>query len=376
MRILVLYPYPVEPDGQSLQGHYLVKGLRELGHTVFSCDRGNDIQKDFFYKHAKPDVVIGVGFWGDTPDLVTDPLANNLRPVPWLNADGWVANYHDILESLPLVLTTSNWVKSTYIRDGLSGKNLRVAPIGYNQNIFKKRSEEDRKTMRKLLGINDNEKMLFTAGGDVTSKGAQEILRALGKIDKDFPNWKYVCKIYPSPSARNHGREERRLIKELGLNKKKVSYLEGEYSPEFMSYLLNACDIYVAPSRIEGFGMIQVEAQACGKPVISINVGGPKDTVVHDKTGFLVDVSEEIKLDREWVYEHMGFDEKHQIEFVEPKTFSYRANIDQLSESLSKLLKDDELRKRMGDAAAHHAFNNFNMKVTAKNIVGFIEKIN
>ena len=71
--------------------------------------------------------------------------------------------------------------------------------------------------------------------------------------------------------------------------------MQGKYSPEFMASLLNACDIYAAPSRLEGFGMIQVEAMACGKPVISINVGGPKDTIVHEKTGFLVDVESEDK---------------------------------------------------------------------------------
>ena len=37
-----------------------------------------------------------------------------------------------------------------------------------------------------------------------------------------------------------------------------------------MPYLIAACDIYAAPSRLEGFGMPQVEAGACGKPVIGI----------------------------------------------------------------------------------------------------------
>ena len=67
-----------------------------------------------------------------------------------------------------------------------------------------------------------------------------------------------------------------------------------------MASLINACDIYCAPSRLEGFGMIQLEAQACGKPVISINVGGPKDIILHEKTGYLVDVEHEIKLESEY----------------------------------------------------------------------------
>ena len=61
MKILVLYPYPLEPDGQSLQGHYLVKGLNELGIEAMSCDREDNLQKLYAYKSFQPDFVIGIG---------------------------------------------------------------------------------------------------------------------------------------------------------------------------------------------------------------------------------------------------------------------------------------------------------------------------
>ena len=40
--------------------------------------------------------------------------------------------------------------------------------------------------------------MILTVGGDVTSKGAQEMFKALANVDKEFKDWKYVCKIWPS----------------------------------------------------------------------------------------------------------------------------------------------------------------------------------
>ena len=113
MKILLLYPYPPEPDGQSLQGHYLAMGLRELGVEVMECDREDNLQKRWAYKRFKPDAAIGIGYWGDAPEVVLDPLKFGVQPVPWFNADGWVANYHEVLNKLPLVLVTSNWVKST-----------------------------------------------------------------------------------------------------------------------------------------------------------------------------------------------------------------------------------------------------------------------
>ncbi|MBU0467080.1 MAG: glycosyltransferase family 4 protein [Nanoarchaeota archaeon] len=266
-------------------------------------------------------------------------------------------------------------MKATYIRDGVKGDNIKVAPIGYDHEIFYPRDKNDKevKKVRKELRINDDEIMILTAGGDVTSKGAQEILKALNKIKDKIPKWKYVCKIWPSPSARIWWKMERELITIFGFEDK-VVYSKKKLSPEKMGLLLNACDIYAAPSRLEGFGMIQLEAQACGKPVVSINTGGPQDTVSHGKTGFLADVNYEVKLNSEWVYPKMGFEKRHKVKFPEPKTFAYRANVNQLADYLLMLMKDNKLREKMGKNAAKHAFNNFNYIVSAKHISNLIKK--
>ncbi len=376
MKILVMYPHPPEPDGVSMQGHYLIKGLRENGVDVMPCDRENNIEKEWCYLSFKPDVALGVGFWADTPGLIHNPQEYGIHPVPWFNADGWVANYQSDLNKLPLVVTTSNWVKSTYARDGVSGDNVQVCHIGFDPNTFHPipRSDERIKKLREILDIKEDEKMILTIGGDVTSKGAQEMFQAIKKISHLHPKWKYVLKVWDSFSADDHGNEEEKLIKHLALNEDNITYLRGKLSPEFMGILINACDIYAGPSRLEGFGMIQLEAQACGKPVISINVGGPKDTIIHNQTGFLVDVDHEIKLEREWVYPWMGFEEEKQIEFPIPKTFAYRANIDQLAKYTLKLMQDDLLRENMGKAAAKHALENFHYKVTAKKMIDLINE--
>jgi len=315
------------------------------------------------------------GYWGDIPEIVNSPMNHGLKVVPWFNADGWVANYHNTLNTLPLLIATSNWVKQTYMRDGVQGDNIQVGHIGYDTSVFyPKQNEEERKKLRQMLGIGDDEIMIFTAGGDVTSKGAQEMFKALSKIGEKFPKWKYVLKTYESESADGHREEEDVLVENLDLDKDRVIYLQGKYSPEFMASLINACDIYAAPSRLEGFGMIQVEAMACGKPVISINVGGPKDTIIHGETGYLVDVESEVKLPSEWAYDWMGFEDKHKIIFDKPKTFAYRANTDQLAAYTYRLMTDKDLREQMGKKAAEHALNNFNYKITAKHILDLIEK--
>jgi alpha-maltose-1-phosphate synthase len=376
MKSLVLYPYPLEYDGQSLQGHYLMKGLRENGEDVVACNRSNSDDKKIFYNNYKPDVVIGIGFWGDAPELINHPLANKMSPVPWVNANGCVFNYHALFNALPLILATSNWVKATYIRDGVKADNIHVAPIGYDPEIFYPRQSYDPevKRMREMLEIGNDEVMILTAGGDVTSKGAQEMIKAIAKVTDKLPKWKYVLKVWPSKSARQYNHDEEKLILDLGLNPDNFIYVKDKYNPHKMSTLLNACDIYAAPSRIEGFGMIQLEAQACGKPVISIDVGGPRDTIIPNETGFLADVESEIRLDSEWVTKRMGFETRHRVKFPEPKTFAYRANINQLADALLKLSTDSRLRSKMGKAAAQHAYDTFNYRITAKHIADLIKK--
>lgn len=63
------------------------------------------------------------------------------------------------------------------------------------------------------------------------------------------------------------------LTKSLRLEKN-ITYANNTTSRNFMPYLIGACDIYAAPFRLEGFGMPQVEADACGKPAIGRNAMG------------------------------------------------------------------------------------------------------
>lgn len=376
MKSLILYAYPPEPDGLSLQGDMLYRGMKENGEEVMPCDWEARFQKEWAYSSFQPDVAIGIGYWGYTPEIVLHPQKFGIKPVPWLVADGWVANYHDVLSQLPLVLVTSQWVKETYQRDGIDTKNFAVTHIGTEPDLFKPipKSDPRIKKLREMLGVKPDEKLILTVGGDTTSKGAQEILKALALVNPKFSKWKYICKSWGSDCSHGHLKEEIELIQELGLEKEKILHLEGPYSREFMVHFLNAADIYASPSRLEGFGMIQVEAQACGLPVISIDAMGPKETIVHNKTGFLARVAGTVDLESELVYPTMGFKKKDRVFFDKPKTFAYRANVDDLAKYLLILLTDDKKRLEMGKVARTHVVNNFHYRDIAKNIAKTIKE--
>ncbi len=362
MKVLILAEHPNNSGSLSVQGNLLYKGLIENGIDCRICHyEHRKKEKEWYFKIFKPDVVIGVGWWADTPTIINNPLEFGLQPVPWLLADGWVANYHETLSNLPIVFTTSNWVKETYKRDGVNVENYEVLHVGYDAKKFKPIPREDAgiKEIKRMLGIKEGEKMILTIGGDTTSKGAQEMIKALAKIEKQYSNWKYVCKSTNSKCARDHHQEELTLINELNLNPNKIVYITDDFHHNFMPYLLNACDIYAAPSRLEGFGMIQVEAMACGKPVISIDAMGPKDTIVHGKTGFLAKIGTTVDLAEEWVAKEMGYKEIFKIKFDKPKTLAYRADTDDLAKFTLDLLVNDDLREKIGAQAVQHVLNNF-----------------
>ena len=128
MKVLVLYDYPPSPAGLATQGDLLYRGLRELGVDTYAVHFESAQEKEWYYRWFEPDVIVGVGYWGHTPDLVLHPQRYGVQTVPWLVADGYIANYHEILNALPLILVTSSWVKKVYIRDGLRGDGRAERP--------------------------------------------------------------------------------------------------------------------------------------------------------------------------------------------------------------------------------------------------------
>jgi glycosyltransferase involved in cell wall biosynthesis len=375
MKVLVLYEYPPPPAGLATQGDLLYQGLLETGVDAHAVNLASAEEKEWYYRWFKPDIAVGVGYWGYTPDLVLHPQHHGVQPVPWLVADGYVANYHEVLNALPLILVTSNWVKEVYVRDGIRADNIEVLPVGCNTDLFSSHARNDERivTVRESLGISDDQLMILTVGGDAASKGAREVMRALARIDSRVPGWRYVCKVWPQPRTRAQNFRDLKLATQLGIEKK-VTYLTHTTSHNFMPYLMGACDIYAAPSRLEGFGMPQVEAGACEKPVIGMNAMGMLDTLVHGQTAFLAGVAREIVVREQILGIESGFEDKHKVEFETPRTVDYRASVPDIARYLTDLMTDSALRHTMGKAARAHVAQHFDYRVVARQFVEIVHK--
>ena len=373
MKVLVLTEYPAPAAGLALQGELLCRGLREMGVDVYPVHLESSLEKEWYYRWFQPDVVVGVGFWGHIPNLVLHPQKFGMKAVPWLVADGYIAEHRDVLNALPLIMVTSNWVKEVYVRDGIRGDNIVVLPVGCDTDRYAPHSRDDLKVqaIREALGIADDQVMILTAGGDGASKGAQEVMQALALIDAEAPDWRYVCKVWPQPRTIQQNLIDLKLAADLGIDKK-VIYSTNMVSQNFMPYLIAACDIYAAPSRLEGFGMIQVEANACEKPVIAINAMAFRDTMVHGKTAFLAKVAEERKITEALYGQGHAYERSHRIVFKNARTVEYRASVPDIAKYLLTLMQDSALRRKMGEAGRKHVTELFDYRQVAKRFVEIV----
>ena len=370
MKILVLYSYPPAPGGLATQGDLLYKGLLEIGVDAHAAHLRSDLEKEWYYRWFQPDVVVGVGFWGDVPDIVLHPQRFGMRAVPWILADGYVANYRNVLDEMPLILVTSDWVRETFVRDGIRGDRTVTLPVGCDTDAFIPRNPEDPKVraVRAALGVPQDELLILTVGGDAASKGGREVMTALATLGDEVPPWRYVCKVWPQERTNVQNQYDFELARSLGIQDR-VSFQTYQVSRNLMPYLLNACDIYAAPSRLEGFGMPQVEAGACGKPVIGIRAMAMLDTLVHGETAFLASVAQTIHITEAVLGPAAGFEPGHRVVFDKPRASDYRASSQDIAEYLKLLLNDAGLRKQMGEAGRRRAVEHFDYRRVAQRLM-------
>lgn len=113
-------------------------------------------------------------------------------------------------------------------------------------------------------------------------KGYDQVLRALPALAQEFPELRYVL----GGSGPDRARVEALMV-ELGLQRNVI--LAGTIPEHELCAHYNLCDVFAMPSKGEGFGIVFLEALACGKPVIAGNKDGSVDAVLGGKLGALVD---------------------------------------------------------------------------------------
>lgn len=343
------------------QAEALALGLKQIG-VDYKMVLTTAVEKsDQIYQEFKPDVVVGVGSWHKYQEFVKKPKSLGIKVLPWIVSDDLVEDHIDGYNQLEIIATPSHYCQEVFVRDGISPEKLKILPEAVDPDFWKKITETQEQTFLKMLSVESSfqieEKydlvkakqagvpLILTMGGDVTSKGAQEVLKALAKLDRNL-KWFYLLKAWPQAHTFKRGQEEFELIKKFGLENR-VRYMVTDFSREFVRDLINICDIYVAPSRGEGFGLPFVQAQLCEKPVISVKALSIVDVVDSGTTAFLAKPIKEDKL--------------------------LKADIDDLAMYLDKLIRDKDLRDDMGKKGRSFAIEKFKPQTIASKLLEYID---
>ncbi|MEO5967417.1 MAG: glycosyltransferase family 4 protein [Ferruginibacter sp.] len=149
--------------------------------------------------------------------------------------------------------------------------------------------------LRKRYGFTSEDKIIFTLTRISTEeryKGYDKVIEALALLQNDHPLAKYL--ISGSYDKIEKAKIDELIIK-LGLTGRVV--LSGFISEEELSAHFNMADVYIMPSKKEGFGLVFIEAMYYSLPVIAGNVDGSRDALLNGELGMLVnpDSIEEIK---------------------------------------------------------------------------------
>jgi len=231
----------------------------------------------------------------DVPFVVTGH-GYDIYSLPFKD-DEWRAKIEYVLNTADHIITVSQSNLACIQKLDVSTP-VTVIPNGFRSDLFYPR---DSLECRKALNLPLDKKIILTVGNLEPVKGQRYLVEAVQRIIRERKN--ILCVIVGAGKVRT---ALERQIRSLGLED--YILLAGGKPHDEIPLWMNACDLFVLPSLRESFGVVQIEAMACGKPVVATRNGGSEEVVISDKYGLLVepadpeDLAEKIlvALDREW----------------------------------------------------------------------------
>jgi phosphatidylinositol alpha-1,6-mannosyltransferase len=182
------------------------------------------------------------------------------------------------------VIANSEHTRDTLLEMGIDLKRITIIYPGVDVSVF--RPGLDTTGLRESLGIGANEKLIFSVGRLSRRKGFDQMIRAVAQLNASGSPVRYVIA--------GIGEDADYLDQLIGEhNLQGVAHRIGAVTDRDLPRWMNACDLFAMPNREidgdnEGFGMVFIEAAACGKPVLAGNAGGTGAAVVDRLTGVRV----------------------------------------------------------------------------------------
>ena len=186
------------------------------------------------------------------------------------------------------ILASSNFTKNQIVKEyGIPSKKIEVVYLGTNQKKYSFTREELNQTKKQLNIPLEKPIILFVGRIDDKRKGLDILLKAFKQILEKIDSTLLVV-------GKGDKNKAIKLAKSLGILKNII--FAGFVDELTLKKCYSLCDVYVCPSRLEGFGLTILEAMAAGKPVIASNVGAIPE-IIKD-SNFLIPPNNDIILSK------------------------------------------------------------------------------
>ncbi len=196
-------------------------------------------------------------------------------------------------------------------------------------------------------GIDPKRPIVLFVGRITRQKGIRHLLEAAEFIAPDAQ----LVLCAGAPDTPEIEAEVTRLFEKLQAERAGVFWIREMLDHSKLRILYSHADVFVCPSLYEPFGIINLEAMACGTPVVASAVGGIPEIIVDGGTGFLVPFDSESKTD---------FEPRNPLEFQK-----------RLAEKVNLVLQDKPLRESMGVASRRRVEAHFSWRHIAQRTAEF-----